>query len=126
MLKTLLAGQEAGTQNTSPRKLKCGSSSAAELENSSDRGSSPAATSASGSAGMTPPLAEIAATFSAPPPAISQRYGNDALARANAPSRAYDARCAAACRPLVPPGATDTIRICVAIATSTTQPARNR
>src|SRR5215213_2789172 len=67
MLKTLLAGKDAGTQKTSPRKPIRASSIAVELANAAEVGSRRAAASASGSAGMTPPLTAIAVRFNAPP-----------------------------------------------------------
>ena len=72
-LKTLLTGHEAGTAKTSPRKDRCGCATAVELAKSPASWWTPAAASASGSAGMTPPLAVMAARFRAPPSAASHR-----------------------------------------------------
>ena len=64
----------------SPRKASLGSASAVELMNSSEAGERPIARSASGSAGITPPLTAMQRKFSAPP---SATIGSPAMRRLN-------------------------------------------
>src|SRR3954452_19108951 len=54
MLKTLLIGNELGTQKTSPRNCRCGWATAPELTKPSGSSAKPAFSRACGAAGMAP------------------------------------------------------------------------
>ena len=71
----------------SPRKPSGASLAGAEFVKSPAFWAMPAASIASGSAGITPPLVAMAAKFSAPPSAITSSPGMWRLATRNAPSR---------------------------------------
>jgi len=67
--KTFASGpSDSGTANTSPSHASAGACTAAELANAPGVSAArPAAASAPGSAGITPPLARIATAFISPP-----------------------------------------------------------
>ena len=82
---TFAAGPKAsGTANTSPSQPSTGVWTAAELANSSAFSAGrPATASASGAAGMTPPLATIAAALAKPPTAMIHTPGSRRLSHRN-------------------------------------------
>lgn len=80
MLNTFASGQPAGMANTSPSGASRGASTAVELLKPCGTAARPARRSAAGAAGMTPPLALIAARLAAPPAAISSSPGIRRLA----------------------------------------------
>ena len=85
-LKTLWIGSQPGVWKTSPRKPSVAPSAGAEFANSVASWGMPAAAIASGSAGITPPLARMAAKFRAPPAAITSSPGMWRLTTRKAPS----------------------------------------
>lgn len=89
MLKTLWSGNECGMAKMSPRNATCASGTTAELTKlSPEPDDRPAAASALGLAGMTPPFASSASTLLAAPTATSHMPGTETFAsRYHAPSR---------------------------------------
>ena len=85
-LKTLWTGHEAGSAKTSPSGCSLASSTAIEFLNSDSEGANPAMRSAEGDAGMTPPLAAIAAKFASPPMEAIASPGTRRLSHANVPA----------------------------------------
>ena len=70
----------------SPRNASFGCASAVELMNSPDVGVRPMARSASGSAGITPPLTVMQMKFDRPPTAMIGRPATPRFNQAKAPS----------------------------------------
>jgi hypothetical protein len=88
MLKTLASGHPLGMASVSPSQARCGWAIGAAFENRPERLTRPAAASAAGDAGMTPPLAETTVALARPPRPISHRPGTDRLATRKAPAKA--------------------------------------
>jgi hypothetical protein len=89
VLNTLARGQEAGTAKMSPRNASRAPSTATELVNSPTGAVRPAVARAEDAAGMTPPLATIAAKLKNAPSVTSQTPGTRRLARRKANANTY-------------------------------------
>jgi hypothetical protein len=75
ILNTLASGHVCGTEKLSPKKARCGWGKLVEFRNWPLGRTRPAALSATGDAGMTPPFAPMAARLDRPPRPTSHSHG---------------------------------------------------